>query len=165
MIVRPLTHDDLPEVFETYAATAAEGRWIGAEPPLDRDGRIGGWTALADGGAMFVAEIEGHVVGAAGLDWHGRCGSGLLSLGMWVAPEHRGRGAGSALLDACIAWARTEGAHKITLEVWPHNEPAIALYRKAGFEEEGYLREQWRRRNGELWDSMVMGLRLGPRNE
>jgi RimJ/RimL family protein N-acetyltransferase len=164
MIVRPLTRDDLPEVFETYAATAAEARWIAAEPPVDRDDKIAGWGARADGvgGTMLVAEIDGRVAGAAGLEWQSRCGSGLLSLGMWVAREHRGRGVGSALLEACISWARSAGAHKITLEVWPHNEPAIALYRKSGFEQEGYLRDHWRRRNGELWDSVIMGLRLDP---
>src|SRR5438132_10638636 len=29
-----------------------------------------------------------------------------------------------------------------------------------GFEEEGLLRRQYRRRNGELWDALVMGLLL-----
>jgi RimJ/RimL family protein N-acetyltransferase len=100
------------------------------------------------------------VVGAAGLEWMGRCGSGLLNLGMWVIKPWRGRGAGSALVTACIDWAKAQGAHKIALEVWPHNEPARNLYRRFGFEEEGYLRSHWRRRNGELWDSVVMGLLL-----
>jgi RimJ/RimL family protein N-acetyltransferase len=45
-------------------------------------------------------------------------------------------------------------------EVFPWNEPAIALYRKFGFVEEGRLRKQYRRQNGELWDVLVMGLVL-----
>jgi RimJ/RimL family protein N-acetyltransferase len=77
-----------------------------------------------------------------------------------VARAYRGRGIGSALLEASIGWARQAGAHKIALEVWPHNEAAIALYEKFGFEREGYLRKHWRRRSGELWDSVVMGLLL-----
>jgi RimJ/RimL family protein N-acetyltransferase len=79
---------------------------------------------------------------------------------MQVARSHRGRGIGSALLEASIEWARQAGAHKVALEVWPHNEAAIALYEKFGFEREGYLRKHWRRRSGELWDSVVMGLVL-----
>jgi RimJ/RimL family protein N-acetyltransferase len=67
---------------------------------------------------------------------------------------------GSALLSAAIAWAREAGAHKVALQVWPHNEAAIALYRKFGFEQEGRLRRHYRRRNGELWDAVVMGLCL-----
>jgi RimJ/RimL family protein N-acetyltransferase len=44
--------------------------------------------------------------------------------------------------------------------VWPHNQSARRLYRSFGFEEEGYLRRHYRRRNGELWDAVIMGLLL-----
>jgi RimJ/RimL family protein N-acetyltransferase len=44
--------------------------------------------------------------------------------------------------------------------VWPHNAAAIALYRKVGFQVEGRRRRQYRRRNGELWDAILMGLVL-----
>jgi ribosomal protein S18 acetylase RimI-like enzyme len=79
---------------------------------------------------------------------------------MWVAASHRGEGIGRSLLDECLRWARDEGAHKVALEVWPHNAPAIALYRAYGFEIEGRKLRHYRRRNGELWDSVLMGLIL-----
>src|SRR5439155_279731 len=79
---------------------------------------------------------------------------------LMVDGDRRGQGIGSALMAAAIEWARTAGAHKLSLQVWPHNEAARALYRKFGFEEEGLLRRQYRRRNGELWDAIVMGLLL-----
>ena len=56
---------------------------------------------------------------------------------MAVAREWRGRGVGSALLAAAIERARADGVHKLSLEVFPHNEAGIALYRKFGFVEEG----------------------------
>ena len=86
---------------------------------------------------------------------------GLIEIGMLVVSEWRGRGVGRELLTAGIQWAKQHGAHKMTLQVWPHNAAARALYAKFGFEEEGYLRRHWRRNNGEVWDSIVMGLRLG----
>ena len=49
----------------------------------------------------------------------------------------------------------------MALEVWPDNERAIALYTRMGFIEEGRLRRHYRRRNGELWDALIMGLELG----
>jgi RimJ/RimL family protein N-acetyltransferase len=44
--------------------------------------------------------------------------------------------------------------------VFPHNERAIALYRKFGFVEEGRRVKQIRRASGEIWDSIMMGLQL-----
>jgi len=46
------------------------------------------------------------------------------------------------------------------LSVFPHNEAAIALYRKFGFLEEGRRTKHIRRANGELWDLIEMGLLL-----
>jgi RimJ/RimL family protein N-acetyltransferase len=159
---RAATVDDLPGAVASYERVAGEGIWIGGELPVDRAARVSSWRDhYVDGeGIMFVVIASDEVVGAATQDWLGRCGSGLLSLGMWVVEPWRGKGVGTALLTACIDWARAHGAHKITLEVWPHNEPARALYRKFRFEEEGYLHKHWRRRSGELWDSIVMGLLL-----
>jgi RimJ/RimL family protein N-acetyltransferase len=48
----------------------------------------------------------------------------------------------------------------MTLEVWPHNARARRLYQSAGFAEEGHLKRHYRRRNGALWDAVVMALIL-----
>jgi RimJ/RimL family protein N-acetyltransferase len=85
---------------------------------------------------------------------------GFGELGMWVAADRRGRGVGTALVAAAIEWARERGLHKLTLGVFPHNEAAIALYRKFGFVEEGRRVRHFRRSSGELWDVIEMGLLL-----
>jgi RimJ/RimL family protein N-acetyltransferase len=41
--------------------------------------------------------------------------------------------------------------------VWPHNDDALRLYEKFGFEREGVLRGHYRRQDGELWDAIVTG--------
>jgi len=92
--------------------------------------------------------------------WIGVQGYGVADLGMMVAKDARGQGVGSALLEAGVSWAREVGAHKVALQVWPHNEAALGLYRKFGFEQEGLLRRHYRRRKGELWDAVIMGLSL-----
>jgi RimJ/RimL family protein N-acetyltransferase len=160
--VRAAVPEDLPGALAAYETTAAEGRWIAGEMPVDRARWTKNWTEsyMEGDGLMLVAEAGDEVIGTASLEWVGRCGSGLIYLGMLVVEPWRGRGVGSALVSASIGEARERGAHKITLEVWPHNEPARRLYQKFGFEDEGYLRKHWRRRNGELWDSVVMGLLL-----
>ncbi len=53
------------------------------------------------------------------------------------AEAHRRHGVGTALLRTAMLQARTMRLHRLTLEVRPDNEPAVALYRKLGFSDEG----------------------------
>ncbi|HYP23504.1 MAG TPA: GNAT family N-acetyltransferase [Actinomycetota bacterium] len=158
MRVRRAVPDDLVELLDMYETVAAERIHIGGEAPVDRERRRTAWLDTMDPetpGTSLVATVDGEIAGQLGLT-----GAGRMQLGMWVAQEWRGKGVGSALVRAALEHARANGAYKVSLEVWPHNAAAIALYEKFGFEREGYLRKHWRRRNGELWDSVVMGLVL-----
>jgi len=51
-----------------------------------------------------------------------------------VAPAFRRQGAAAQLLRSLVAWADAEGARTLWLQVLEDNAPAIALYRKAGFD-------------------------------
>jgi ribosomal protein S18 acetylase RimI-like enzyme len=50
-----------------------------------------------------------------------------------VAPRARGRGVGAALMDACVARARTDGAPALWLYTTDVMRSAIALYERLGF--------------------------------
>ncbi len=53
---------------------------------------------------------------------------------MYVAPAHRGEGAGRALLEAAIAHARTlDGVRQIQLSVSEATPAARRLYERCGF--------------------------------
>jgi RimJ/RimL family protein N-acetyltransferase len=158
--VRPAVESDLDALVDLLEAVAAEGRWIGAEAPVDRElarerMRVG--LSGEERVQRFVAEAAGAVVGQVKIDL---APYGVADLSMWVAEGWRRRGVGTALVQAAVDWARRAGAHKVALQAWPHNQPALALYRKFGFEQEGLLRRHYPRRNGELWDAVVMGLVL-----
>jgi RimJ/RimL family protein N-acetyltransferase len=157
--VRTATLDDVDGLVEMVVAVAGEGRWIGTEAPVDLERRRRRMVEELEGGGAIhlLAEAGGEPVGQLGLRL---AGYGVADLGMLVAAGWRGRGIGRALLAEAIARARAAGAHKIALQVWPHNTAAIALYERFGFEREGYLRRHYRRRSGELWDAVVMGLPL-----
>jgi len=158
--IRRATHDDLDDLLALREAVAAEGVWIGAELPLDLDGDRTRFAATIDSdpseAASLVAVLDGAVVGH--LSIHQRIG--IADLGMNVADGHRGAGIGAALLAAALDWAREAGCHKVQLERWPWNERGRRLYERHGFVEEGYRRRQYRRKDGALWDSVVMGLVL-----
>jgi ribosomal protein S18 acetylase RimI-like enzyme len=140
---------------ELFAAVAEERDGIASEPPIDLDARTTDFALGMDHTLVAVAGDE--LVGLVHLE---PSRHGFAEVAMLVAREWRGRGVGSALLAAAIGRARADGYHKLSLEVFPHNEAGVALYRKFGFVEEGRKVQQYRRSSGELWDSVVMGLLL-----
>ena len=140
---------------ELFAAVAEERDGIATEPPVDLDARTTQFAAAIDG--TIVAVADGELVGSLHLQ---PTRHGFAELAMAVAREWRGRGVGSSLVAAAIERARADGLHKLSLEVFPHNEAGVALYRRFGFVEEGRRVKQYRRASGELWDSVVMGLLL-----
>jgi GNAT superfamily N-acetyltransferase len=113
---------DAPDAFwvtaeQEAATTAAEWRQRLARPDA----------------ATFVASRDGADVGlAVGAPHHEHEGdAGLYAV--WVAPQARGSGAGSALVQAVVDWARAAGHGSLRLEVADGNEPAVRLYSRLGF--------------------------------
>lgn len=91
----------------------------------------------------LVAELNGHVAGSASLSMSQnprRRHTG--SLGLMVNPDDWRQGVGSALmagiLDLADNWLNLL---RVELEVMTHNEVAIGLYKKFGFETEGTRRD------------------------
>ena len=76
--------------------------------------------------AFFVAELDGSIVGTAGLTEHGSLER------LYVLPAARGAGAGSALLASVADEARARGHDR--LEIWSDKrfEDAHRLYRREG---------------------------------
>jgi GNAT superfamily N-acetyltransferase len=52
---------------------------------------------------------------------------------LYVLPEHRRHGIGSALMRYVETWARERGDCQIGLQVFQTNEPALTLYEKLGY--------------------------------
>ena len=148
--VRPTEDRDRRAVALLYAEVGEERVWIGAEPPVDVEARAASWVVEGD----FVAEASGEIVGSLHVQ---PSKHGYSEIGMAVQSDWRGRGIGTALMVAALDWARDQGLHKLTLGVFAHNEPAIALYRKFGFVEEGRRVKHYRRQSGEIWDGIDMG--------
>jgi ribosomal protein S18 acetylase RimI-like enzyme len=86
-------------------------------------------TAVADG-LLFIAELDGKVVGSimAGYDGHR---GWIYSLA--VLPEYRGAGIGSRLLQHAEGQLTALGAVKINLQIMNSNEKVAAFYRKHGY--------------------------------
>ncbi len=83
-------------------------------------------------GLMLVATLHDDPVGCAGLHF----GDGYAQVKrMWVAPGVRGLGLGRRLLAELEAQASAHGRDLVRLETHQVLAEAVALYRKAGYEE------------------------------
>ncbi len=94
---------------------------------------------------LIVAEQNGCFVGAGRLFPGGEntlC-QHVAELGLFVLRPYRCQGVGTQLLAWMLDWAvQAEKIEKITLSVFATNEPALRLYRKFNFVQEGCLRQQ-----------------------
>lgn len=104
------------------------------------------WMARAGG----VPEAVGFA-----LAW--RAADELHLLDLAVDPTARRQGVGRSLLEAVVADARRSGTRLLLLEARASNEPALALYRSAGFFVTD-VRRAYYSDNGE--DAVVMRLEL-----
>jgi putative acetyltransferase len=114
-------------------------------------------TKGGEGAYILVAVIDGEVVGMIGLHTFSRPRiNHRAEIGMMVRDDWQGKGVGKAMMQAVIDLAdKWLNLARIELTVFTDNEPAIALYRKFGFEIEGTLRKH-AFRDGEFVDSHVM---------
>lgn len=69
-----------------------------------------------------------------------------------VAPSHRRRGVGAALMRSVLSDCRSRNVRRLHLEVRAGN-PAVALYAAHGFAREGVRRAYYRAKNGETFDA------------
>jgi GNAT superfamily N-acetyltransferase len=151
--LRPQESDDLPRqiggdsLLDDFGPTAAR---TGPAPcVMDADGALTVVTGLPvdgrDGG------IPGDVAGVVSWRWQRRRwgpneGSACVQIGIWLRPEHRGRGLGSAaqalLVDMLFAHTLT---HRVEAYTDVANLTEQRALEKAGLSREGVIRgSQWR---------------------
>lgn len=80
-------------------------------------------------------------------------------LNVAVLPEARRKGQASALLAAACEQLRRSGVLRVFLEVRASNQPAIAFYRKHGFNESGRRKAYYR---DPVEDALCMEQKLVP---
>ena len=76
-----------------------------------------------------------------------------------VSPDHRHQGVGRGLLHHFLDHARSVGIARAHLEVRDGN-PAIHMYRHAGFEPIGRRRNYYRGDDGQQFDALTFALEL-----
>lgn len=126
-VVREATLDDLP------ALVCLERKGF----PIDQFSREQLEHFLTRAHATtLVIDIQGTVRGSAIMLWRRASRTGHL-YSITTDPDVQGRGLGGRLLAACEEAARNRGCTTVALESRPDNEPALAMYRKRGYQPGG----------------------------
>jgi RimJ/RimL family protein N-acetyltransferase len=174
---RPLSNDrvslrmfaerDIPEVLIAYQDDPELHLRLGEERPpsgaeLGRYAERSEAARIAGDNITLTIVEPGHdecrgEVRVHNFDWdHGRA-----ELGIWVAPQLRGRGMARAALRLVASWlfeaCRLE---RVQLLTEPDNDAMIAAARAAGFTHEGVLRSYLRERGSRV-DVAVLSLLPG----
>jgi RimJ/RimL family protein N-acetyltransferase len=146
LVVRPAVPGDADALVSLGRAVASEQQlWLTYDRSRSDERRNLRGVRRDPNVAIFVAESPEGITGRLSISRSRHPYSPhVAEVGLMVAAGQRRRGIGSALMAEALRWAREAGVTKVELEVFPHNEAAIALYRKLGFEEEGRRRKQYR---------------------
>ena len=140
--IRRAAFSDLPAVKEMYAALVArmdrEGWSVWDETyPRDfvgKDIEQGQLYLLLEGDRLAGAfALPAHDNGEGDVPWENPSAPARYLYRFGIAVEYGGRGLGRLALERIGELARGLGAGYLRLYVAHENEPAIALYRKAGF--------------------------------
>jgi RimJ/RimL family protein N-acetyltransferase len=163
VLIRPARPRDAAAFVEAYRGVAAERRYIQTEVVTRsvRSYRREFRSSYDDRGAHLLALERSTLVGSLSIrrDEHPATRH-VATLGMFVVAGRRGRGIGSALMREALRWARDHAVERVELTVYPHNEAAMALYRRFGFEQEGRLVRHAKKSYG-YEDEILMALWIG----
>ena len=129
--IEPSSVDDYDALVEMYGDFDPADRAQGI-PPV-KESAIEDWldNLLSDESLNVVAIDDDSVVGHAILVPDRE---GAYELAVFVLNDYQGAGIGTQLLEALLGHGEADGVDKVWLTVERWNEPAIALYKKLGFE-------------------------------
>ncbi|MEV2908107.1 GNAT family N-acetyltransferase [Paenibacillus larvae] len=146
MIIREATTDDALELTELikqveresdFMLFGAEERIISPEQQMKKIEAV----KQDENSIILVADINGKLVGyliANGGFAKKNKHSTYLVIG--ILEEFTGKGIGKDLFNELETWASLNSIHRLELTVMKHNERAVSLYKKMGFEIEGVKR-------------------------
>ena len=92
---------------------------------------------LHERSSVFLFEENGHVVGFTQL-YPAVCSVAMkpfyVLYDLYVVPQARGKGVGTALLEFAHQWSREQGASRVDLETAHNNVVAQSVYEALGYE-------------------------------
>ncbi len=157
--VRAARIDDVEGIVEVSLRVGEEGLFVAEEPPIDRHERRL-WLEHGIDAPWTLVLVATSVQGCDRVPDGGRIGVAARHDQPGSRQAWRNRGVGTRLVEGAIRWAKTQDAHKLAAEVFPHDQPTLNLFQKLEFTLEGRLRRHYRRRSGQHRDVVLLGFPL-----
>ena len=160
--IRRATPDDATAIAAIWEVICAERVYTAVNRPFTPQQEREYIGSLSSREGIFLAEVDGRVVGFQSLDLWARYTDSFAHVGVvgtFVLPEWRRRGVGRLLAEHTLDFARANGYEKIVIYVRAGNTRAQAFYRGLGFVPRGVLERQVKI-DGEYEDEIFMELFL-----
>ena len=123
--------NDAEAISAVIAGVVKEGNRVGFDGPMSPE-QVRVWlTRLGGEGGVFLALIEGKVVGFAALDYN-TFEPETVVIGVWMLPEARRKGIGTALAEYALGFARDKGYKRIRGRLPQDNEIALSFLSSIG---------------------------------
>lgn len=162
-MIRAMKKSDWERVSEIYRQGLETGRsafrtdcpsydeWDGSHAKqcrlvYEEDGAVIGWTALTPSSSVCAYR-------------------GCAEMSVYLDPDFQGKGIGARLVGKLLEEARKAGYWTIYSSILSINSPSIALHKKCGFREIGYMERIARDRFGSWQDVTLMEYRMPDRPE
>ena len=143
-VIRQGTADDAEGVLRNFVLNHAQTDFLTTYPDeipftVEQEARYLQGKADSPDEVELVAEVEGSIVGQAGIARVGRADKvkHRATFGISVDRDYWHLGIGRALTKACIELAKQAGYGQLELEAVADNARALALYEREGFMEYG----------------------------
>jgi L-amino acid N-acyltransferase YncA len=141
--IRDATAGDWPAIWSFLHEIVAAGETYAYDRDMTEDQARRLWMVEPPGRTVVAVDGGGAVLGTASM-YANRPGPGshVASASFMVDPARAGQGAGRALGEAMLAWARERGFRAVQFNaVVETNVRAVALWRSLGFEVIGTVPE------------------------
>lgn len=143
VVIRQATAEDAEQAAGVLNAVIAEGSLTLFDTPFSPAAERAFIAALGPRSALFVAEIDGAIVGVQSIDVFASLAAStahVATMGTWIRTEARGQGIGARLAAHSLAFALTHGYTKVVIQVLATNTRALRFYRGLGFTDIGTAR-------------------------
>ncbi|MBE6752828.1 MAG: GNAT family N-acetyltransferase [Ruminococcaceae bacterium] len=158
LLLRNPEADDAQMLIDYLIQTSKETRFLAREPEeadisIEAETGFINYQNESENCLMLLGLLDGEYVGNCTLMGRTsmRC-EHRASIAIALYQRFTGMGIGTKMLETLCAIAKEQGYEQLELEVVAENQPAIALYKKMGFEIFGTLPHNMKYRDGTYAD-------------